>query len=412
MNREALEQLSQEQLIELVLGLLQRVADLEARIAELTGPPKTPDNSSTPPSRGRKANAMRPTPAKAGGRRRGRPGVARALHPDPNRVIDAVVETCPHCRAVMPAAAQRPHGVYDRIELPPSVPDVTRVRLFGGRCACCGRRVVASAPPGLEPGSPFGKSIAALVVYLHYAHAIGLARLKVLLDEVFGLQISEGGLCNLMARAGKPLAAETAAIAEQVKAARVVCSDETSARVNGRNHWEWVFVTAQAVLHRIRPSRAKAVPQELFGAIKPGVWVSDMLGSQRGHAREWQVCLAHLLRDAQYVIDWGDNAFGTAFKRLGLARHCHRATARRPEGHDAAPIPGGSRSKARPHPRDPTRDQGRKDPAQAAGQGSRPSLPLRYRPPGAVHQQRLRAKPPTICRVPQGHQRVPLGLGY
>jgi transposase len=316
MNREALEQLSQEQLIELVLGLLQRVADLEARIAELTGPPKTPDNSSTPPSRGRKANAMRPS--KEERRRRGRPGVARALHPAPNRVIDAVVETCPHCRTVMPAAAQTPHGVYDRIELPPSVPDVTRVRLFGGRCACCGRRVVASAPPGLEPGSPFGKSIAALVVYLHYAHAIGLARLKVLLDEVFGLQISEGGLCNLMARAGKPLAAETAAIAEQVKAARVVCSDETSARVNGRNHWEWVFVTAQAVLHRIRPSRAKAVPQELFGAIKPGVWVSDMLGSQRGHAREWQVCLAHLLRDAQYVIDWGDNAFGTAFKRLLL----------------------------------------------------------------------------------------------
>jgi hypothetical protein len=23
------------------------------------------------------------------------------------------------------------------------------------------------------------------------------------------------------------------------------------------------------------------------------VWVSDMLGSQRGHAVEWQVCLAH-----------------------------------------------------------------------------------------------------------------------
>lgn len=251
-------------------------------------------------------------------RRKGRPGVARALHPDPDRVVDAVVESCPHCHAAMPAMDQTPQAVYDRIELPPIAPDVTRVRLFGGKCGCCGRRVVASAPPGLEPGSPFGKSIAALVVYLHYAHAIGLARLRVLLDEVFGLPISEGGLCNLLARTGKPLAAEAAAIAEQVKAARVVCSDETSARVQGRNHWEWVFVTAQAVLHRIRPSRAKAVPQELFGAIKPGVWVSDMLASQRGHGEEWQVCLAHLLRDAQYLIDCGDAAFGTAFKRLLL----------------------------------------------------------------------------------------------
>ena len=316
MDREALEQLSKDQLIELVLSLFQRVADLEARIDELSRPPKTPDNSSTPPSQGRKPNA---TPAsKAERRRKGCPGVARGLHPDPDRVVDAAVETCPHCRTVMPAAAQTPQAVYDRIEIAPIVPDVTRVRLFGGRCARCGERVVALAPPGLEPGSPFGKSIAALVVYLHYAHAIGLARLKALMGEVFGLTISEGGLCNLLARAGQPLATEAAAIAERVTAARVVCSDETSARVNGRNQWEWVFVTALAVLHMIRPSRGKAVPRELFGAIRPGVWVSDMLASQRGHAKEWQVCLAHLLRDAQYVIDCGDNAFGTAFKRLLL----------------------------------------------------------------------------------------------
>ena len=30
------------------------------------------------------------------------------------------------------------------------------MRLFGGRCACCGERAVANAPEGLEPGSPFG----------------------------------------------------------------------------------------------------------------------------------------------------------------------------------------------------------------------------------------------------------------
>ena len=63
--------------------------------------------------------------------------------------------------------------VYDRIELPPVRPDVTRVRLFGRRCACCGERAVAPAPAGLEPGSPFGRSVEALVVYLHYAQAIG-----------------------------------------------------------------------------------------------------------------------------------------------------------------------------------------------------------------------------------------------
>ena len=37
---------------------------------------------------------------------------------------------------MFPDAAQTPQQVYERIELPPIKPDVTRVRLFGGRCAC------------------------------------------------------------------------------------------------------------------------------------------------------------------------------------------------------------------------------------------------------------------------------------
>ncbi len=98
----------------------------------------------------------------------------------------------------------------------------------------------------------------------------------------------------------------------------MVCSDETSARVSGKTWWEWVFVGTLAVLHVIRPSRGKAVVQGLFGAIQPLVWVSDMLGSQRGHAVQWQVCLAHLLRDARYAIECGDTAFSTPFKRLLL----------------------------------------------------------------------------------------------
>ena len=56
----------------------------------------------------------------------------------------------------------------------------------------------------------------------------------------------------------------------------------------------------------------------LFGAQRPRVWVSDSFGSQRGHADQWQMCLAHLLRDAQYAIDCGDTGFSMALKRLLL----------------------------------------------------------------------------------------------
>ena len=56
----------------------------------------------------------------------------------------------------------------------------------------------------------------------------------------------------------------------------------------------------------------------LFGAQRPRVWVSDSFASQRGHGELWQMCLAHLLRDAQYAIDCGDGSFSVAFKRLLL----------------------------------------------------------------------------------------------
>jgi len=293
---------------------LTRITELERRLAAFEQPPKTPDNSSLPPSKGQKSNR----PAGDKPPRKSRPGVGRALEPNPDRTVDATLDACPHCAAAFPVEQQTPQQVYDRIELPPVKPDVTRVRLFGGSCACCGARAIAPAPSGLEPGSPFGQSIVAWVVYLHYAHAIGLERLSALMGEMFALTISEGAISNMLGRAREPLLAAAAAIRETVTASPVVCSDETSARVTGQTWWEWVFVGTLAVLHVIRPSRGKAVVQALFGAVQPTVWVSDMLGSQRGHGVQWQVCLAHLLRDARYAVECGDTAFSAAFKRLLL----------------------------------------------------------------------------------------------
>jgi transposase len=294
----------------------ERIAALEARLNELTRPPKTPGNSSKPPSQGQKPDL----PALAADRppRKSRPGVGRTLHPNPDRTIERRLATCPKCEAVFPDASQTPQQVYERIELPPICPDVTQVRLFGGRCACCGERVTAKAPVGLEQGSPFGQSIAAMVVYLHYAHAIGMERLVLLMNELFSLSISEGAICNILARTRAPLLDATATIEQVVLASPVICSDETSVRVKGKNWWEWVFIGTAAVLHVIKPSRGKAVVTALFGAIRPEVWVSDMLGSQRGHGVLWQVCLAHLMRDAKYAIECGDTAFSAPFRWLLL----------------------------------------------------------------------------------------------
>jgi transposase len=52
------------------------------------------------------------------------------------------------------------------------------------------------------------------------------------------------------------------------------------------------------------------------------VWVSDMLGSQRGHEVEWQVCLVHLLRDVSYAIECDETTFSAPIKRLFPRGHC------------------------------------------------------------------------------------------
>jgi transposase len=79
-----------------------RIDELEMRLAKLERPAKTPDNSSLPPSKGQKSDAP------AGGKppRKGRPGVARTLEPNPDRITDARLGACPYCAA---AWADAPH---------------------------------------------------------------------------------------------------------------------------------------------------------------------------------------------------------------------------------------------------------------------------------------------------------------
>jgi transposase len=314
-----LSRLSEAEKDALILALLERLEVAERRIAELEAklndPPKTPDNSSVPPSRGAKANTANREKRRD---RRDGPGTGRRLAVAPDRTVSFKASHCPHCAAGLDQDAQTLRAVYDRIEVPEIRPHVTRVHLFGGTCPCCAGAFTAATEPGLEPGSPFGRSVEALVIYLHAVHAISFQRLSRLLEELFGLAISEGAIANILARSQKPFLDQAEAITEHVRRAEVIGCDETSARVAGRTHWEWVFVTALCVLHIIRPRRAKAVIREILAGHTPRVWVSDRYNAQQGHGAEWQVCLAHFLRDIQYALDAGDDPFARRLKRLIL----------------------------------------------------------------------------------------------
>jgi transposase len=173
----------------------------------------------------------------------------------------------------------------------------------------------------MPPGSPFGPGIVALVTYLHGCQMVSYVRLAEMLGGLFGLKISEGAIANLLARTAEPFAEYAEEIAETVRNSPVVASDETSARVKGKTHWQWTFVAATAVAHLIAPTRGKIVPKQFLDGARPEVWLSDRLPAQCNYAEAHQFCLAHLIRDAQYAIDAGDTLFAPAFKEF-LKRAC------------------------------------------------------------------------------------------
>ncbi len=310
-----------------VQTLTARVAELEAKLG---APPKTPDNSSVPPSQGKKPN--REDQSKRQGPRQGslgRKGGGRPLVAHPDETVIARPLCCAHCQAALRTDDQTLAARYDKIELPKVVPVVTRVERYAGHCQCCGGTTLAPLPEGLEVGTPFSLNIVALAMYLRFTHAISYRRLSRLLLDLFGLAISEGALDAAFQRAMPCFDAEVGAILARLRRARVVCSDETSVRVDGRTCWNWVFQNADVVIHVVRHSRGAGVVREVMDGHRPAIWVSDLYGAQQGHAEDWQICLAHQLRDCQFAIEAGDCIFAPRMKMLllrafVLARRRHR----------------------------------------------------------------------------------------
>jgi transposase len=296
-------------------ALRARVAELEAKLGL---PPKTPDNSSLPPSQGHKAMGEAGAKPKA----KAHAGAHRPLHPNPTRKRDVLAEHCSHCRADVSGVVQTPVHAYDRIEIAEIKPDVTQVRLHGGVCPCCTKRFTAAPPAGLEPGSPFGPNLRAFAIYLRFAHAISFERLAQLMSDLIGLEISEGALVNILDDSRPAFTRQNSLIRARLLASSILQSDETSVRVGKKTWWTWVFQHGADCCFVIRPSRGKDVVAEFLAEVRPDFWVSDRLAAQMGWAKTAnQVCLAHLIRDAQYAIDAGDSAFAPGLRKL-LSRAC------------------------------------------------------------------------------------------
>src|SRR5215207_6659265 len=195
MERDALAELSREQLVELVLTLAAEVAEVKARLEQ---PPKTPGNSSVPPSVGFKANRAE---RRARKRRRGHDGISRRRQA-PDLIVRCRPSACEGCGEPLPLAGQRRVGRSQVVELPPVRPVVIEAWQYAARCDGCGHRTKGAYPEGLEPTRTFGPQIEALLGYLHERHHVGYERLVEVCRDLFGLRISEGGIDLALRRSG------------------------------------------------------------------------------------------------------------------------------------------------------------------------------------------------------------------
>jgi len=340
MDRESLLALDKPALVELVLQQQQlivelraRVAELEARLAKLESPPKTPENSSVPPSQARKPNRAKRRQKKRGPKR-GHVGVSRQ-RAEPDATITCHATTCDGCGAALPTTGQRLIGRSQVEELPVLRTVVIEVRRYQAKCANCGKRTAAEPPDWFAPKATFGPRVEALLAYLHETHHVSYERLVELCRDVLGLQLSEGAIANALGRVATRAGPAVERIREQVKASPVINSDETGARVDGENRTHWVFQTPTASYHLIAETKGAAVIKEFLGDYRPEVWGSDAAAAQLGAAAEQhQLCLAHQLRDLTYAVEADDHPGSWWAKELrhvfGRAMQLHRERGKLP----------------------------------------------------------------------------------
>jgi len=273
---------------ELVIDrLTAQVAELKAQTGQ---PPKTPGNSTVPPSVGFKASR---TERRARKRRRSHDGISRRRQA-PDLIVRCRPTICRGCGEPLPSGGLRRVGRSQVIE----------AWQYAARCRGCGTGTKGTYPAGLEPTRTFGPQIEALLGYFHERHHVSYERLVEVCRDVFGLSISEGGIDHALRRLAERARPTYEALGAEVRAGPVIGSDETGARVAGKTAWQWVFQTPEASYHVIVPRRNGEVIAAFLGDVRPAGWVSDLWSPQlQVDAEVHQICLSHQIRTLTYAVE-------------------------------------------------------------------------------------------------------------
>ncbi|SMD12134.1 zinc-finger binding domain of transposase IS66 [Fulvimarina manganoxydans] len=207
---------------------------------------------------------------------------------------------CPCCRgALSQALPAKTASEHETVDLAEAHPIIERHRRLSVVCPSCGTKVTAPMPEAAR-GTPFGPCLHAVATYLKTFQALSYERLQRVFADLFRLSISQGGLMNMLRRAQTRLAQGRDDAISALRQAKVVASDETGVRIEGTNAYQWVFCSAEAVVHRAAMTRGAVAIRETMNGHRPKVWCSDRYSAQQHHADAQQTRLAHLARAIQH----------------------------------------------------------------------------------------------------------------
>ena len=149
----------------------------------------------------------------------------------------------------------------------------------------------------------YGDNIRALVSYLNVVQCIPFKRIAELISDLCGQRISEGTVQNILKGNSAKSDKTYDEIRKRIECAPVVGADETGAAVGKQLHWNWIFQTdALTYVYQLKSRGQEAVDSKFPNGLPHSTLVTDRKRTYfKMNVKDHQVCLAHLLRNAEYL---------------------------------------------------------------------------------------------------------------
>ena len=289
----------------------EEIAKLRERLSKYEHPDKNSGNSSTPPSKEsmkdeivRRTKTLRKPSGKKPGGQNGHEGRKLSRSSTPDEVIDDIPNFCTNCSESLADAERVLDYVTQVVSIPELKPVIKEIRHYVMICKKCGERV-RTAPRRRSNDVVYDASVKSLVVYLSVVQFLPYGRIASFLRDVLGLSPSEGSLVNWVNEAKRNAQPIVDKIKEYILTSSVVGFDESGCYCNKRLDWAWIAQTVYYTLLFRANGRGSKVLEDKFGdSLERMTAVTDRHSAYFAiHFLNHQVCLAHLLRELQYLSE-------------------------------------------------------------------------------------------------------------